>query len=73
MHDVKTAIIDVENEGRAVQFKAGNETHKVNVSDGRTEVTIGGKKEKRASLKAGMTCRVVYPDSNSEAKSIDCM
>lgn len=73
MHDVKSAIAEVEREGRTVHFKAGNEMHKVDVSDGRTEVMIGGKKEKRGNLKAGMTCRFIYPTPNDEAKSIDCM
>jgi hypothetical protein len=73
VHDVKAAITEVEKEGRVVHFKAGDEMQQVDVSDGRTDVTIGGKKEKRASLKAGMTCRFVYPGSGSEAKSIECM
>ena len=73
MLDVQSAIVEVERDGRAVHFKAGDVMHKVEVSDGRTEVTIGGMKDKRASLKPGMTCRIVYPNPDSEAKSIDCM
>lgn len=72
MHEVKSDLTTVENGGRLVSFKAGNEMHKVDVSDGRTEVTIGGKKEKRASLKPGMTCRIVYPDPGAEAQTIEC-
>ena len=64
--------VAVENGGRLVSFKAGSEVHKVDVSNGRTVVTISGKKEKRASLKPGMTCRIVYPDPGAEAKVIDC-
>ena len=73
MLDVKSTIADVERDGRAVHFKAGDEMHKVDVSDGRTEIRIGGKKESRANLKTGMTCHFVYPHPNDEAKSIDCI
>ena len=73
IQDVKSAITKVEREGRVVHFKAGDEMQSVDVSDGRTDVMIGGKKEKRASLKEGMTCRFVYAGSGSEAQSIDCM
>jgi hypothetical protein len=73
VQDIKAAITQVDREGRTVHFKAGGEMQQVDVSDGRTDVTIGGKKEKRASLKAGMTCRFVYAGSGSEAKSIECM
>ncbi len=74
MRDLESmAITEVEREGRVVHFKADDGPHKVDVSDGRTQVTISGKKDKRASLKAGMTCRIVFPEPGGEAKSIDCM
>ena len=71
--DVKSTITQVDREGRSVHFKSGEDMHKVDVSDGRTDVEIAGQKEKRANLKVGMNCRFVYPGNGSEAKTIHCM
>ena len=41
------------------------------VSGSRTEVTIGGQKSARESIKVGMTCAIVGP-GGGEAKSVNC-
>jgi hypothetical protein len=41
------------------------------ISGSRTEITLGGQKSNRDSLKVGMSCTVEGP-SGGEAKAISC-
>ena len=45
---------------------------KARVHGRRTKVTIDGKKAKRSAVKVGMTCKMVYEGSGSEATKLDC-
>jgi tripartite-type tricarboxylate transporter receptor subunit TctC len=69
---VQAALAEVGNGGRDVQFKVGNDTHKVDVSSSRTKVKIGGQSAARADLKAGMKCTIEYPGDGKEAQAITC-
>lgn len=68
-----TATLDqVMNEGRELGFKDGGAAKTAKVSSSETEVTIGGKTEKRASLKPGMSCEISYPGDGQTAKKVAC-
>jgi hypothetical protein len=42
------------------------------VSGSRTKLTIGGKKESRSKLKAGMNCTIEAPENGKEATAVAC-
>jgi tripartite-type tricarboxylate transporter receptor subunit TctC len=68
-----TAVLEkVEREGRVLVFKAGNDAQRANVSGGRTEITVAGKKVDRKSLTAGMKCEITYSGDGGEAQKIQC-
>jgi tripartite-type tricarboxylate transporter receptor subunit TctC len=68
----KGPILKVERGGRILHFKAGVETHTARVSGSRTKVLIGGKKAKRAAIKAGMNCDIAYAGNGAEASKVAC-
>ncbi|MFM2129747.1 MAG: hypothetical protein RL477_1293, partial [Pseudomonadota bacterium] len=53
-------------------FDVKGAKHTASVSGSRTQITVGGKKGSRKSLKAGMECKVEYAGDGGEAKSIAC-
>lgn len=69
---VDTKIGEVINGGRKIAFDVKGKKITASVSGSRTKITVGGKKGKRQSLKAGMDCKVSYAGDGGEAKSIDC-
>jgi tripartite-type tricarboxylate transporter receptor subunit TctC len=69
---VQTVLTKVGDGGRDVEFKVGDATRKIDVSDKRTKVTISGKKAERAELKSGLSCTIEYMDEAKEANGIDC-
>jgi helix-turn-helix protein len=72
LDSVTVTLTKVVRQGRFLSFKVGDETHKVRVSSSRSKVTIAGKKEKRAKISAGMTCKIAYAGNGAVANSIDC-
>ena len=69
----KTVSVSLkEKKGRYVYFTVGGEEHRAKLHRKRTDVTIAGKKEKTAALKAGLQCDVTYPGHHGLAKAIDC-
>jgi tripartite-type tricarboxylate transporter receptor subunit TctC len=71
---VTTELLAVNDEGREVEFKSGDETVKAGPSGSRTAITIDGADAKRDALKVGMTCDIEYDPANAdnEPKSMDC-
>ncbi|MFT5539219.1 MAG: tripartite-type tricarboxylate transporter receptor subunit TctC [Alphaproteobacteria bacterium] len=69
---VKTVLSKIQRGGRVVVFDVKGKASKAKVSGSRTRITVGGKKGKRSSLKAGMSCEVSYKGNNTEAKLIAC-
>lgn len=67
---VTTQITALQKKGKVIVFKNGSKTAKAKVGR-RTKISVGGKKAKRGSLKAGMTCDIAYFEGAS-AKSIKC-
>jgi tripartite-type tricarboxylate transporter receptor subunit TctC len=66
-------ISDLQDGNRKLVLKlADGKTFEASVSGSRTEITVGGKKSDRNSMKTGMTCSVVAPKSGAEAKTIAC-
>ncbi len=59
--EVKGASIAVTDEGSWIEFKgADGNMVKSKISSSRTNLTIGGKEDKRTNLKSGMTCDITY-------------
>lgn len=69
---IKAKLDKVGSKGRDVTFKAGRDVHTAKISGSRTKITIAGAPGKRAALKAGMTCEIVYTGNKTEAKEIAC-
>lgn len=69
---VVSDLLEVESGGRSAKFKAGEATHKVEISSSRTAVTIDGAKAARGDVKAGLTCLIAYAGDGKEASSLDC-
>jgi hypothetical protein len=70
---VNATIVQSIREGRQVEVKlADGKTAKASISTSSTEVTIGGKKAKRAALKAGMACAIEWPGPGQQATKLDC-
>lgn len=59
-------------DGSEVSFSHGGQEVAVRVTGSRTEVSIGGSKADRKSLKVGMTCTFEYDALETAAKSIVC-
>ncbi|MDH3242694.1 MAG: tripartite tricarboxylate transporter substrate-binding protein [Alphaproteobacteria bacterium] len=69
---VSAALSKVQKGGRVVVFNVKGKAENAKISGSRTRVTIGGKKAKRGTLKAGMSCKIEYLGSGTEAKSVTC-
>jgi hypothetical protein len=63
----------VENKGKLITFKSGEETIKSEVSGSRTKIKIGGAEGDRKALKVGMVCAITYkPGGDNEPTTMDC-
>ena len=69
---VSVKIDSIKGGGRQIGFNVGGKPDTAKISGSRTKVTINGKKDKRANIQPGMTCKIVYPAGGGEAKSVDC-
>jgi iron(III) transport system substrate-binding protein len=69
---VSTTLDAVKQRGRTISFKHEGKTREVEVSGSRTKLTIGGKKESRSKLKAGMNCVIEAPENGKEATAVAC-
>lgn len=69
---VTATLNDVKREGREIYFKNGDVGHMAKVRSDKTKLSIADKKVKRAALKAGMTCDVLYTGDQGEALAITC-
>jgi tripartite-type tricarboxylate transporter receptor subunit TctC len=69
---IQATLTKVGEGGRDVEFKHGDGTKKVDISNTRTKINIAGKKAERAELKPGLACSIEYLDGAKEANGIDC-
>jgi tripartite-type tricarboxylate transporter receptor subunit TctC len=69
---VKALLLTVGEGGRDVEFAVAGANRKIDVSNTRTNVSIGGKKVDRAELKPGVTCAIEFIDGAKEANGITC-
>lgn len=70
---VKAGLILVEDKGKVITFKSGDDIVKAKVSGSRTKISVGGGEADRKVLKAGMTCAIVYaPGDKNEPRTMDC-
>lgn len=70
---VKTGLLSVENKGKVITFKSGDETIKSKVSGSRTKIKIGGADGDRKALKVGMVCAITYkPGGENEPTAMEC-
>lgn len=67
---VTTQITALKKKGRVIEFVNSGKSTRAKVGR-RTKIYVGGKKAKRAALKAGMTCDIAYFEGAS-AKSVKC-
>jgi tripartite-type tricarboxylate transporter receptor subunit TctC len=72
MPTIQAVLLKVGDGGRDIEFKVGDASKKVDVSDKRTKLTIGGQKAERTALKPGLTCSIAYLPEAKEADGIDC-
>jgi hypothetical protein len=69
---VEAKLIAVGDGGRDIEFAVGGVTKKIDVSNSRSTVNIGGKKVARTELKAGATCSIEFVEGNKEVTSVTC-
>jgi tripartite-type tricarboxylate transporter receptor subunit TctC len=69
---VKLTITDIKRKGGRIYYQDGSRKFYLSVHGKKTKVMIGGKKAKRSSLKAGMTCEVNHAGAYTRAKSVAC-
>lgn len=69
---VSAKLDAVKQRGRTITFKHDGKTREIEVSGSRTQLTIAGKKESRANLKAGMDCVIEGPENGKEATVVAC-
>jgi hypothetical protein len=71
---VTTELLAVNDGGREVEFKSGEEVVKAGPSGSRTAITVDGAEAKRDALVAGMTCEIEYDPAAeaNEPKTMDC-
>jgi len=69
---VEAVLLKVGDGGRDIEFAVGGASKKIDVSNSRTNVSIGGKKVARTELKPGITCTIEFIDGNKEANGITC-
>lgn len=69
----KGTITETVRGGRGLSLKLDDgKVVKTKVSGSRTEVLIGGQKDKRKNVTVGMVCEFTYPGPGQEAKTVDC-
>ncbi len=68
--DIKVSA--VRKGGAQVDFKAAGKPETTGVSGSRTKITVAGKKVRRGAIKPGMSCKLTYRGSGSEASTIAC-
>ncbi len=68
----KGAIDAVKQRGRTIVIKHDGKPREVMISGSRSNLTIGGKKQSRRKLKAGMTCEITMPERGVEATKATC-
>lgn len=69
---VEAKLIAVGEGGRDIEFAVNGASKKIDVSNSRSTVNIGGKKVTRAELKAGATCTIEFVDGQKEVNSVSC-
>jgi tripartite-type tricarboxylate transporter receptor subunit TctC len=69
---VEATLIAVGDGGRDIEFTVGGASKKIDVSNSRSTVNIGGKKVARTELKAGATCTIEFVDGQKEVNSVSC-
>jgi tripartite-type tricarboxylate transporter receptor subunit TctC len=71
---VTTELLAVNDGGREIEFKSGEEVVKAAPSGSRTAITVDGAEAKRDALVAGMMCDIEYDPANedNEPKTLDC-
>lgn len=69
---VEAMLIAVGEGGRDIEFAVNGASKKIDVSNSRSTVNIGGKKVTRAELKAGATCTIEFVDGQKEVNSVTC-
>jgi hypothetical protein len=69
---VEAVLLKVGDGGRDIEFAVGGANKKIDVSNSRTNVNIGGKKVARTELKPGVTCTIEFIDGSKEANGITC-
>ncbi len=69
---VEAVLLKVGDGGRDIEFAVGGASKKIDVSNSRTAVHIGGKKVARTELKPGVTCTIEFIDGNKEANAVTC-
>lgn len=67
----KGAVAEWDGRSKIVLKLDDGKTFAAEISGSRTEVTLGGQKSARESIKVGMTCAIVGP-GGGEAKSVNC-
>jgi len=68
-----TGSIDaVKQRGRTIVIKHKGKPRDIMISGRRSNLTIGGKKQSRRKLKAGMTCEITMPERGVEATRATC-
>jgi tripartite-type tricarboxylate transporter receptor subunit TctC len=69
---VKAVLLAVGEGGRDIEFSVNGATKKIDVSSGRTNISIAGKKAARTELKPGITCTIDFVDGAKEANGVTC-
>lgn len=73
MLSVDGSISDIRNQGRRLRMKTQDgKTFRIKVSGSQTQITVAGKKAKRAAVTMGMACTVTSPGNNEVATLIAC-
>lgn len=72
MKTVTGKVTAVKRGGRRLFFTVDGKKSKAKISGQRTRVKIGGKDDVRKNIKPGMTCKITYPGTGEEAKTVFC-
>jgi tripartite-type tricarboxylate transporter receptor subunit TctC len=70
---VRTNVLKVEDKGRVIEFKSGDDLIAAKPSGSRTKIKVGGKDADRGALKEGMVCTITFtPGPDNEPSTMDC-
>ena len=69
---VKATLAAVNKDGREIEFPLKGANQKLDVSSGRTRISIAGQKAARGDLKSGMNCSIEFIEGAAEASGIAC-